>query len=433
MLVSRESAALIMLVSVALMLAAFVSLNFRRDEISPLRLILTRWATFSSTLLVAAVFGLVAYPHIRRPPENTQIAELEQENKILDQRWQRAKQWEDQVAGALSAAKEARRETSEARRRQSDAEASANTKAAELNAAQRQISEIQAANKQLEAKLAALESTTRDLRKQVADLNRDGLDLARTLRGAQISLHQCQRQRILIRATADEARSDGEVLRKKYEELAALSCAPGSLPPNRETSSSEGEALNSWLGARRDTSYYSVVPLTGTRLLVGRSGSYLQVTLRPNDVRQEFSIDKVAPEIKPSAEMLVAALDALLSDLAPMLRSKSKIELLFRAAADQRRIVNQPDPQLLKPYTTYEAYQSIAPGQYAGTHQTMTAGLPLENSELPNLRASFLAAMMKERAKFLRLQISTRVLTQRDEGLPRPIRPEVFIFIEQPP
>ena len=374
--------------------------------------------------LLVGTFLLAAAPQINRPPENEaeayyrgryETADLERRNALaqLEKVKSVAALVDEAVAKAarLETANKALGEEKEfAVERTRTTEEDLRRERDRREQLERRLTKLEADNNRLDGALRTMTTKVDILEKELAQKSQENNSLGVALRRSQGTVKLLSVQQIISRSR------------------------------NKNVAVSQAKALEvlNKIGSHFETERFSIDLMPNTTLLAGRKGMYFKVTFRPANNQEEIVFQNLEPPFLSNAEELMNGVRAFAHSIVSPLEGLRPI-VLVRGSADTRPIRNQPNEQKLSAFTAVRLHGRLAQDQYTAQPAPCpnTIQLPLQNADLPNLRANFLASRMTSELQVVGSQVPTGVLEQRptviaQPGEAAPLRPEVFLFVPEP-
>jgi hypothetical protein len=156
----------------------------------------------------------------------------------------------------------------------------------------------------------------------------------------------------------------------------------------------EPKDLHKDMDASLFAEHYDVRPLPGNELISGKRGSYYVVNLRNAESGNRFIFPGGEFTLGADEAQLKQALSHFASEVVTKLQADHKtVEIFVRGRADKSPMNGRPavgDPS----YRRIKVLHLVGPDRYADAPTEKTTGTPVDNRDLPDLRAAYLGKLV---------------------------------------
>jgi hypothetical protein len=286
-------------------------------------------------------------------------------------------------------------------------------------------------NEALAAERAAHGKTRVTLEADLARAERQVADVNRLMLALKVQRDQVEQERnglVLDLLTANE---NWAVLDEAlYDAQRTIRTLKGAQPPDASALAELRASLQSGIFG----THYDISIVLDAPTIVGRTGTYYAVKLRTPTAEGVFQFAIGRYLLTTSDALFVEAFDRLHEEVLSKLGRHVICELFVRGEADTREFKTA---QLAAEHeefriVTYLPRDHSEMNRYLSSPKEQQLGEVWRNEHLPNLRAAYVARLIRERLHQLSVRspcMGPTILQNLPAGAPRAISPELFLLI----
>jgi hypothetical protein len=153
--------------------------------------------------------------------------------------------------------------------------------------------------------------------------------------------------------------------------------------------------LKYMMSAGLSTKFYQIAVLSDRELIVGKSGTYFSIRLKDQASNAQFIFPKGRYSIPAFEAAILDAAGRLASDIMHALNGVVEYQLFIRGGADAEPLAGPGD---LSPDYSAVLYRPLGDGgKYAAKTEEHSLRAPINNNDLPVLRAAYFRSLIADR------------------------------------